>query len=138
MASATLQGWNITTTAYQNIQRILLTYAQVTGTHAGLRAGIHLAVAPNPGSEATVHYQLLTPAAASVEIFNLAGRRVAVAQAPTPQAVGPHRVPLTGLALAPGLWCCCAPAPSRHKCSRTSANAVSRSVYRIKNDELKT
>jgi hypothetical protein len=104
VATATLQAWNPNTSAYQNAQRIVLTYAQVTAARHGLQASSQLAVAPNPGTDAVVHYRLLTPATASVEVFDLAGRRVAVAQPAAQQAAGEHAASLAGTTLAPGLY----------------------------------
>ncbi|HEX8328863.1 MAG TPA: T9SS type A sorting domain-containing protein [Hymenobacter sp.] len=102
--TATLQTWNPTASAYQNTQRIVLTYAQVTATRNALQASSQLAVAPNPGTEGLVHYTLLAPATTSVEVLDLTGRRVAVVQAAAAQTAGAHAVSLAGTALAPGLY----------------------------------
>lgn len=104
LTTATLQAWNPSTSAYQNAQRIVLTYAQVTATRNTLQISSRLTVAPNPGADAQVHFALLTPAVASVEVFDLTGRRVAVAQPAAPYAAGEHAVSLAGAALAPGLY----------------------------------
>jgi hypothetical protein len=105
-STATLQAWNASANAYQNYQRALFTYAQVTASQHAQNAAIGLAVAPNPGSaaEAGLYYQLPTAAPVSVEVCDLLGRRVATALAAGTQAAGPHRVALAGLALAPGLY----------------------------------
>jgi hypothetical protein len=108
LATATAQVWNSNTAAYQNQQRIVLGYSQValTNTRAGFQASSKLTVAPNPGSgpDAVVHYALAAPATASVEVFDLAGRRVGVARAAATQGAGEHAVSLAGLTLAPGLY----------------------------------
>ena len=105
-STATQQTWDPNTSTYQNYQRAVFTYAQVTATQRAQNAAIGLAVAPNPGSgaEAALHYQLPTAAPVSVEVCDLLGRRVATALAAESQAAGPHRVALAGLALAPGLY----------------------------------
>ena len=107
LATATQQVWNPNTNAYQNNQRLLFSYIQVTAAHSGQpAASSHLTVAPNPGTgaETIVHYQLATPAVASVEVFDLTGRRVAVAQPTATQAAGEHQVSLSGSSLSPGLY----------------------------------
>ena len=105
-STATLQAWNPNTSAFQNYQRAVYTYAQVTATQRAQNAAIGLAVAPNPGTGATtaLYYQLPVAAPVSVEVCDLMGRRVATALAPESQSAGAHRLPLAGVALAPGLY----------------------------------
>ncbi|GAA4037159.1 hypothetical protein GCM10022409_22620 [Hymenobacter glaciei] len=105
-STATLQAWNPNTSTYQNYQRAIYTFAQVTANQRAQNAAIGLAVAPNPGTgaTATLYYQLPTAAAVTVEVCDLLGRRVATALAAETQAAGEHRVALAGVALAPGLY----------------------------------
>ena len=108
-STATLQVWNPNTSAYQNYQRAVFTFAQVTATQRALNAAIGLAVVPNPGSaaEAALCYQLPAAASVAVEIHDLLGRCVATALAAERQAAGAHRVALASLALKPGLYSVC-------------------------------
>ncbi|MCI1188152.1 T9SS type A sorting domain-containing protein [Hymenobacter sp. DH14] len=105
-STATLQAWNPNTNAFQNYQRALYTYAQVTAIQRAHNAALGLAVAPNPGSgaSAALYYQLPAAAPVSVDVCDLLGRHVATALASEAQAAGEHRVALTGVALAPGLY----------------------------------
>ena len=106
LTTATLQAWNAATATYQNSQRLVFSYAQVTATRNASTSSLQLAAVPNPssGASAEVRYQLLAAAPASVELLDLAGRRVAVAQPAQMQPAGAHRVSLAGLGLVPGLY----------------------------------
>ncbi|WP_375416236.1 hypothetical protein [uncultured Hymenobacter sp.] len=86
LASATLQGWD--GSAFQNVQRLLFTYAQVLSAHqpaAGVRA---LAVVPNPSTPDAPAQLLLEPGAASATgaVYDHLGRRVAGLSCPPAQA----------------------------------------------------
>ena len=100
------QLYNSTQQAYVNNVRYVYTYRQALATASATTLSAGLTVAPNPstGPEAAVHFRLHSPAATAVQIFDLAGRRVAVAQAVENQLAGEHRVPLAGTSLAPGLY----------------------------------
>jgi hypothetical protein len=104
LAVATLQAWNPNTSAYQNYQRVLFTYLQVTGTRpATLATGVQLAPNPTAGRQATsLRYELQSAATPSVTILDLTGRTVATVPA-QPQVAGAHALALPTPA-APGLY----------------------------------
>lgn len=62
---------------------------------------------PNPfASDLTVPYTLERPAEASVRLFDLMGREVAVPVPPQPHAAGPHVARITSDGLAAGVYVC--------------------------------